>query len=119
VVKVEVERMPPGSWARVGQATQDRWRQRLQHDAGHAVPEPHAAPLGSVVEERGAQEVQVVMTATEELPGHVEPVAAIGDRHRLEERNATDGKDAADERLLLGIDTRADVRHELPDPMHR
>jgi len=111
--------MPPPRRARVGKATQDRWRQGLEQHAGDAVPEPHAAPLGGIVEERRAEEVRIVVATAQQLLGHVEPVAAIRDRHRFEERHAAERKDAADQRLLLGLDPRADVGNELPDPMHR
>lgn len=111
--------MPPRGRARIRQAPQDRWRQPLEQHPGDAVPEPHATPLGGIVEKGRTKQVRIVVAAAQQLLGHVEPVSAIRDWHQLEERDAARGKDTADERLLLGLDPRADVGDELPDPMHR
>lgn len=111
--------MPPARGAGIGQSTKRRRRERLEQHTGDAVPEPHATPLGCVVEEGCSEEVRIVVPATQQLRCHVEPVPPIRDRHRVEERDAPGRKDAVDERSLLGIDPCADVSDELPDPMHR
>lgn len=111
--------MPPPRGTGIGEPTEGRRRERLEQHPGDAMPEPHATPLGGIVEERRAEEVRIVVSTTQQLLGHVEPVAPIRDRHRCEERDSADRQDAVDQRLLLGIDPRADVGNELPDPMHR
>ena len=75
--------------------------------------------LGGVVQERRTEEIRVIVAAPQQSIGHVQPVAAICDRHRVEQPDAALGKGATNERLIPGVDAGADVRDELPDPMHR
>lgn len=119
MVQVEVERVAPRGQTRICQSAKDRWRQRLEEDAAHTMPEPHAVTLGRVVQERRAEQIRVVVARLKQAFGDVQPMTAIGDRHRVEQPDAAVGKDPTDERRLVGVDPGADVRDELSDPMHR
>lgn len=119
MVQVEVEWVAPRGGVRAGQASQDGWRESFEQDAGNPVPEPHAMTFGGVVEQCGGQQVPVVMPGPEQALRHVDAVAAVRDRHRVEESHASFVQDPANERLLLRLDPRPHVGNELPDPMHR
>ena len=75
--------------------------------------------LGGIVQQRGGEEVAVVLPAPEQPLGDVEAMAAIRDGHRFEEGHAALRQDAVHEGLLLRLDARPYVGDELPDSMHR
>jgi hypothetical protein len=68
---------------------------------------------------RRGEHVGIVDPARDQPLHHVEAVSPVGDRQRREERGRGRGQEAPGHGLLFGLDTRANVRHELPDPMHR
>jgi hypothetical protein len=71
------------------------------------------------MQQRRTQQVRVVMPGAQQALGDVEAMAPIRHGHRLEQSQPAVGKRASDERDLSRVDARADVRDELPDPMHR
>ena len=75
--------------------------------------------LGGIVEQRGGEQVVVVLPAPEQPLGDVDAVATIRDRHRFEEGHAALRQDPVHEGLLLRLDARSHMGDELPDPMHR
>ena len=111
--------MAPRGGIGTREATQDRRREPIEQDAGDPVPEPQAVALGGIVEQGRAEEVAIVVPASEQPAGHVEAVAPIGHWHGGEEPDAALGQDATHERLLLRLDARTHVGDELRDPMHR
>ncbi len=75
--------------------------------------------FASIVQQRGAEQVTVVMAHPDQSAGNVESVTAVCHRHGLEQGHARIGEEAANERCLLRIHPRPHVSDELPDPMHR
>jgi hypothetical protein len=71
------------------------------------------------VEQRGTEQVGIVVAGTQQLLCHVESVAAVGDRHGREQPRPTGRQDALHQRELGGFHPGAHVSHDLPDPMHR
>lgn len=75
--------------------------------------------LGGIVEERGAEQVAIVMPAAQQALNDVQAMPAIRDRHPLEEGNRALGQNSPRKRRLFRPDSRPNVGHELTDPMHR
>jgi hypothetical protein len=75
--------------------------------------------LRGIVQERGGEKIRVVVATSEKPLGNVERVSPVRDWHRREQREGRGRQDTLDKGLLHGIDSGADVRDELPDPMHR
>ena len=112
-------RMAPGGGVWISQPAQNPGREGGQQDARDAVPEAHPVALGGIVQQRGGQELGIVLPAGQQPSRDVQAVATIGDRHAAEQRMGARGQHAARERLLLRLDARPQVGHELRDPMHR
>ena len=75
--------------------------------------------LRGIMQERGGEQVSVIVTSRQEPLGNVERVSPIRDRHRGEQGVSPRRQDSLDERLLDRIDPGTNVRDELPNPMHR
>ncbi len=75
--------------------------------------------LGGVVQECGREHVRIIVTGRQEPLGDVERVPPIRDGHRREEGEGRGRQGTLNEGLLDRIDPGANVRDQLPDPMHR